>query len=113
MFAFIVETRACVRVTDLQREFGMTERSIQRLFDDCLGVSPKLAIRTVRFQDALKGVLAANISSWADFAAALGYADQAHFIRDFKEITATTPAKLDALQFPQRLSNPYGKAQPR
>lgn len=100
MFSFIRNASACMNICDLQAEFSCSERTIQRLFDEVIGLSPKVVIRTLRFQDALKGVLASNIESWADFAASLGYSDQAHFIREFREITGCTPGRLAAgLQF--------------
>ena len=38
--------------------------------------------------------------SWADVAADLGYADQAHLIRDFRAATGQTPAAYAAAQLP-------------
>jgi AraC-like DNA-binding protein len=77
---------------------GVSLRQLRRLCLDRAGVSPKYLIRILRFRDA-----AARISkwpsistppNWAEFAAACGYYDQAHFIREFQEFTGATPGRF-------------------
>jgi AraC-like DNA-binding protein len=38
-------------------------------------------------------VAAGTIVDWADLSLDLGYADQAHFIRDFKRLVGVSPAE--------------------
>ena len=56
------------------------------------GVSPVWVIRRYRLLDAAEAVREGQQVSWADVAAGLGYADQAHLIRDFRAATGQTPA---------------------
>lgn len=89
--ARIVEDRALTRVDDLAREMGLGVRALQRLFADRVGASPKWVIRRYRLLDAVERVAAGRTADWAALAGQLGYADQAHFIRDFKKLVGTTP----------------------
>ena len=68
----------------------MNERFLQRLSAERIGLTPKWLIRRRRLQEAARH-LAGDASGLADLAASLGYADQAHFQRDFKSVTGMTP----------------------
>ena len=61
-------------------------RQLQRLFKEYVGVSPKWVIQRYRLFDAAERIAAGTIVKGADLALELGYADQAHFIRDFKTV---------------------------
>ena len=70
----------------------MTPRHLERRFNDKVGVSPKRLARITRFQRALR--LFERLDSpqrGTHTAAACGYADQAHFIRDFWEFAGCAP----------------------
>ncbi|MGH9662021.1 MAG: helix-turn-helix domain-containing protein, partial [Bryobacteraceae bacterium] len=85
-------------VARLARETGMSERQLERAFADRVGISPKLLARIDRFQRALRAVEEAGVSG-AAVAADLGYYDQAHLIRDFREFTGSTPSRLEMSDF--------------
>ena len=68
---------------------GTTRRHLERLFLTQVGLTPKRLARTVRFQRAL-AALDGN-DSGAAAAARCGYADQAHFIREFRELAGCPP----------------------
>ncbi|PID97061.1 MAG: AraC family transcriptional regulator [Actinomycetales bacterium] len=80
------------RVTDLTVHFGMTERSLQRLCAKRVGLSPKWLIQRRRLQDAAGRLAEVDRPALSDIAAELGYADQAHFTRDFHAVTGLTPS---------------------
>ncbi|TCS25129.1 helix-turn-helix domain-containing protein [Acidomonas methanolica] len=85
-------------VSDLTMRSGLTERSLQRLFRNYLGVPPKWVIRRFRLQEASE-CLAKGEGTIASVAAELGYFDQAHFARDFKSVVGLAPRHfLDKLQ---------------
>jgi AraC-like DNA-binding protein len=71
---------------------GISRRHLERRFQDVVGISPKRLARITRFQRAL-GMFerAAPGRRGATTAAASGYADQAHFIRDFTELAGCSP----------------------
>jgi AraC-like DNA-binding protein len=68
----------------------LPERSLQRLFRECVGVSPKWVVRRFRLQEAAQR-LATTEATVATVASELGYFDQAHFVRDFKSVVGRTP----------------------
>jgi AraC-like DNA-binding protein len=71
---------------------GVSPRHLERRFQEVVGLSPKRLARVRRFQRALRfferGV---SGNRGAATAAACGYADQAHFIRDFGELAGCSP----------------------
>ncbi len=67
-------------------------RQLERAFDTWVGLGPKAFARVVRLR-TLVGLLPA-IRRWADVAAHLGYADQAHLIRDVRKLAGVTPLEL-------------------
>lgn len=88
----IAEDRALVRVEQLVREFSLPLRRLQRLFNDYVGASPKWVIQRYRLHEAAERIALGSEIDWADFALELGYADQAHFIRDFRRLIGRSPA---------------------
>lgn len=85
------------RVDELAAHVGLSERSLQRLVEQRVGMSPKWLIQRRRLHDAVEG-LKAGESSLADMSARLGYADQAHFTHDFRTVTGMTPGEYLADQ---------------
>ncbi|TDD65226.1 AraC family transcriptional regulator, partial [Actinomadura darangshiensis] len=82
-----------VRVDDLAAGIGLSPRSLQRLFHEYVGIGPKWVIRRFRMQEAAERAASGTAVDWAELAAELGYADQAHFTRDFTAAVGTSPAK--------------------
>jgi AraC-like DNA-binding protein len=88
------------RIEQVATQFGLTPRTLQRLFRDYVGASPKWLIQRYRLHEAVARIDAGVACDWAALALDLGYADQAHLIRDFKKIVGRTPLE-------------YAKAKPR
>ncbi|MGX1615655.1 DUF6597 domain-containing transcriptional factor [Micromonospora chalcea] len=93
--------RTVLRVTDFARRRGVSVRRLQRLFLDHVGVGPKWVIRRYRLQEAIEQAAAGPLD-WSRVAADLGYADQAHLVREFTAVAGVSPAayarSLAALQ---------------
>jgi AraC-like DNA-binding protein len=90
------------RVDEVARELGLGERSLQRLVEQRIGLSPKWLIQRRRLHDAVEA-LKAGTTALADMATALGYTDQAHFTHDFRTVTGMTPGRFLRDQPPGRL----------
>lgn len=80
------------RVDQLSSLAGVTDRTLQRMFASCAGVSPTWVIRRFRLIDAAERVRDGQAVDWAEIAAELGYADQAHLTRDFTRTIGQSPA---------------------
>jgi AraC-like DNA-binding protein len=88
-----------VSVDAIASRCNLSGRQLERRFRDDVGLPPKRLARIVRFQRALRILSAPSAGGrGADLAAGLGYADQAHFIRDFREFAGHTPMQHPALE---------------
>jgi AraC-like DNA-binding protein len=76
---------------------GVEVRSLQRVFRRYVGVSPKWVIRRYRLHEAAERLKDPRPAALAELATSLGYADQAHFAREFKQVIGQTPRDLQTL----------------
>lgn len=79
------------RVTDIVRDSGFSHRHLALTFTRAVGISPKSYQRLRRFNRVLEHFHRSKTSSFAEAAAAYGYADQAHMNREFVRFTGLTP----------------------
>lgn len=88
----LIATNADVRrVSDLVHASGRSERTLHRLFARYVGASPAWVIRRYRLRAAAERLTAHPPADVRAVAWELGYADQAHFIRDFRATIGVTP----------------------
>lgn len=86
LFAF--QTQTSVHAVALAT--GYSERRLSTLFREAVGLPPKLYLRLQRFQSALTAIHAST-TPVARIALVGGYADQAHFSREFREFAGVSP----------------------
>jgi AraC-like DNA-binding protein len=79
-------------VERLATNAGLSSRALQRLFRDFLGASPKWVIRRNRLQEVALRIERGQAPTMAALAAELGYTDQAHLARDFKNAVGKSPS---------------------
>jgi AraC-like DNA-binding protein len=90
----IAGTSGRLSVDALARATGLTRRHLERRFLATVGITPKRLARLTRFQRALRLLLhPRSTRSGTETAAACGYADQAHFIRDFRLLAGCSPGE--------------------
>jgi AraC-like DNA-binding protein len=80
----IEKKKGNVRIGALAKHIGVSERTLQRSFEDAVGILPKTFARLTRFQAHL-----------AAPEADAGYVDASHLIRDFHEFAGVTPARYE------------------
>ena len=95
-------------IAALARTLGLSHGHLDREFTRIVGLSPRAFSRTVRVSALLERLDVHGQIDWTAHAAALGWFDQAHLIRDFKQHTGVTPTQYQAAQ--RRLYEPGEEA---
>jgi AraC-like DNA-binding protein len=93
----ILQDRDIKTVDDLVRISGIGKRSLQRIFNEYVGISPKWVIRRYRLHELIERSNSGEVADWSELALELGYFDQAHLINDFRSITGYSPTEYQAL----------------
>jgi AraC-like DNA-binding protein len=93
LVARITDDPGLRRVDELCVASGLSARTLQRLFADYVGVSPKWVMRRARLHDAAERADSDEPVDWAVLASDLGYADQAHLTRDFTVTIGVPPGR--------------------
>jgi transcriptional regulator GlxA family with amidase domain len=86
-------TPGLTQVEELARAARMSVRSLQQLFSEYVGVSPKWVIRRFRLHEAADRLAHGADVDLAALAQGLGYFDQAHFTSDFRRLVGTSPGR--------------------
>ncbi|GAB3552194.1 helix-turn-helix domain-containing protein [Spirosoma fluminis] len=81
-------------VNELAKNLCINESTLYRLFVDQIGQSPKAYCQTVRFRQALIGLLAGAAESLTQRAYTHHYFDQAHYGHHLKRWTGHSPGQL-------------------
>lgn len=92
----MLDDRTVTRVDQVADRFGMSVRSLQRLFHRYVGVGPKWMIRRYRLHDGAELLASGQVRDPAALAVELGWFDQAHFTRDFTALIGTSPVEYAA-----------------
>lgn len=90
----ILDSNGLISVTDIAATLNLSERTIERLFREYVGISPKLFSRIARFQSFLRSVENSPQSGLLDLAIEAGYYDQSHMIREFRSFTRRSPTEF-------------------
>lgn len=81
------------RIEALGQAAGLSQRTIDRLFQRHVGFGPKTWAQIVRFQRALERLKSVPDCTLSQVAAELGYYDQSHLVREYRRYSGTTPGK--------------------
>jgi AraC-like DNA-binding protein len=79
-----------IRIQNLAKELKMSTRTVERIFQQQVGISAKLFSRLIRFNHVLS-LLQTPAVSKSDLTFLAGYFDQAHFNKEFKEFSGENP----------------------
>jgi len=90
-----------MRIAQIAAECGLSSRQVERTVLSTVGLPPKALARLIRFEQARDRIAARPDLSLTGLAYDLGYADQAHFIRDFTRLAGQTPGHFR--QFARRV----------
>jgi AraC-like DNA-binding protein len=85
-----------VPIGRLAAEVGWSHKRLLARFRRQVGLRPKTAARLVRFEGVLGRLEEGRGLDWGQLAREVGYADQAHLIREFHQFTGMTPTAFVA-----------------
>lgn len=87
----IIQSRGNLNVAELSRDSGYSTCYMVKTFEKHVGLSPKLFSRIMRFQHVVQNLEGSQYRQMLDHIYELGYCDQNHFIKEFKEFSRFTP----------------------
>ncbi|WP_052273154.1 helix-turn-helix domain-containing protein [Flavihumibacter solisilvae] len=90
----IIKSKGKISVRELTETLHMTERTLQRNFIEHVGIPPKKFAKIIQFHSSFNQVTAESYSRLTDIVFENGFADQSHFIRDFKKFTGLRPNEM-------------------
>lgn len=99
----VQQSNGTLRVAEISRQTKYSERHLNRVMAEHLGLSTKLLARIIRINAACRGI-ESPATSLTNLAHQLHYHDQSHFIRDFTAICGLTPG-----EYIQRMSDFYNE----
>lgn len=91
----LVAAPGAVRLTEAVDQAGsVSYKHFVQLFKQHVGPTPKRMQRILRFSQVFESLQGKEEVDWPAVSAELGYADQAHFIRDFSAFSGYTPERF-------------------
>ena len=92
----LVATGGAVPIGQLASEVGWSHKHLLARFRRQVGLRPKTAARLIRFDGVWRRLDQDRPLDWGRVPAEVGYADQAHLAREFRQFTGTTPTAFAA-----------------
>ncbi|MFL0297958.1 helix-turn-helix domain-containing protein [Aquirufa novilacunae] len=100
LFAHLIDKQAkkyiklLMWLDELESETTASYKTLSRLFQEVIGISPKEYVQIKRVNQSLALFASSKDIKSQDLADQLGYYDSAHFINEFKKYTGKTPKSL-------------------
>jgi AraC-like DNA-binding protein len=106
------------RVAALAHRLGLSSRAVQLYLRHQVGLAPKRYLQVHRLLRALQDALPSRERNWSRAAAAAGFTDQSHFIRECRQLLGETPEQFalragPAGPHPPRACPPTDRQPPR
>lgn len=94
----IEEHKGKITVDFLAQQHHISNRTLERMFNEFIGVTPKVFIQVIRFQQVLKRLRKYDCSgNLAELAFDMGYYDHAHLTNEVKRHSGLNPTELARL----------------
>lgn len=85
-----------LRVRQLVAGLGVSDRRLEQLFHQHVGLSPKAACRLARFRHSVELLARPDRPSWAGIALDAGFYDQSHLVNEFQAMTGLAPGDFQS-----------------
>ncbi len=86
-----------IAIHQLGQQYNLSERSLERLFNQQVGISPKKYSEILKFNNAMDLIKSQTHLSLTEIGYLSGYYDQSHFIKSCKQYSGQTPSSLRKL----------------
>jgi AraC-like DNA-binding protein len=93
----ILKDPALKTVDDVCAFTALGKRTLQRLFQEYVGVGPKWVIRRYRLHELMERCHSGEKLDFAQEAVDLGYFDQAHLVNDFRSLIGYSPTQYQQM----------------
>jgi AraC-like DNA-binding protein len=80
-----------LRMSAFAEKLSLSQRQLERLYQREVGMSPKQYLKLLRIENARSSLRHMREETTARLAVELGFYDQAHFIREFRDVVGMTP----------------------
>jgi AraC-like DNA-binding protein len=85
------EVAQSTTISQVVNQTGFSARRFIQIFNESVGLTPKLFCRVLRFQEVLRLINGGQEIDLPEIALNCGYFDQAHFIHDFQGFSGLSP----------------------
>jgi len=89
----MLKSRGTANICELVEFTTVSQRQLQRLFLEYVGISPKKLSGLIRYQYLWQDILSYSNTNVQDAVCKYGYTDQSHLLKDFKKYHTMTPAE--------------------
>lgn len=89
-----IEANPRAKLAEAIDAFDGTNKHLIDQFKRFIGITPKVYQRIIRFNDVFATIRENGSIDWAEVANQCGYADQSHFIREFRRFSGFNPAEF-------------------
>jgi AraC-like DNA-binding protein len=90
----IEQAHGNLRIASIHADLGVSRKQLWLRFAREMGMSPKAYARLQRFVWTLARLRESTSVEWPGLAAAAGYSDQAHLVRDFRRAAFASPTEF-------------------
>ena len=91
---FIHASQGNITIQDLEKKCFTTRRTLERHFQTCVGLSPKVYTKIIRFKNFMNDLQEHPGKTWADLCEENGFYDHSHLTRYFTEYLHAKPHEL-------------------
>lgn len=107
VLTLLIKERGLIKIDQLASHACLSTRQFERVFQQRIGLPPKLFCRLVRFAHAWTIKQQQPGIGWIKIAYECGYYDQMHLIHDFQEFAGVNPSSIESefLNSPVKIFN--------